>query len=406
MIKATIKIVLQERKFEEGDHPVVLRVVKNRKKKEISLGLRCFENQFENQEFTKSYSDYEIYNEILLGFRRKAMKIIREFQNEEHDFTLEEFEKKFRGERKNSNTKTTKVIEFFDKIIAETIEVGRIETARAYKESRNALFKYAGSKITFNEITPLFLEKFERYLRENGNATGGVAFKMREIRTIYNKAISEKIASLELYPFREYKISKLKPESNKRAISSEKIKKIIDLDLTENPHLIDSLNYFIFSFFTRGMNFVDIMKLKWSDIKDGRISYTRSKTKVPFNIEILEPVQKILDYYKNKSDKTDYVFPIRNKNEMTPIQIEYRKKKILQKTNKDLKEIAKLIGIKEQLTTYVARHSFATILKKKGSSIEKLSELMGHSSVNVTMTYLKEFESETLDAENRKLLNL
>lgn len=406
MIKATIKIVLQERKFEEGDHPVVLRVVKNRKKKEISLGLRCFENQFENQEFTKNYPDHDIHNDLLLAHRSKARKIIREFQLEEHDFTLEEFEKKFRGERKNSNTKTTKVIEFFDKIIAETIEVGRIETARAYKESKNALFKYAGSKITFNEITPLFLEKFERYLRENGNATGGVAFKMREIRTIYNKAISEKVASQELYPFREYKISKLKPESNKRALTSIEIKKIIDLDLSENPHLIDTYNYFLFSFFTRGMNFVDIMKLKWIYINNGRISYTRSKTKVPFDIEILEPVQNILDYYASKSNKTDYVFPILNRNDMTPMQIENRKKKVLQKTNKDLKEIAKLVGIKKRLTTYVARHSFATILKKKGSSVEKISELMGHSNVNVTMTYLKEFDSETLDMENRKLLDL
>ena len=401
-----LKIVRQSRKDQEGFYSIALRIKKKGIKKEIQLNLKCKDGEFENQEFTKNYPDYKLHNEFLLKLKAKALKIIREFQLEEHDFTLEEFEKKFRGERKKSNTKTNKVIEFFDKVIAEKIEIGKIETARAYKESRNALFKYAGSKITFNDITPLFLEKFEVYLRDNKNATGGVGFKMREIRTIYNKAISEKVASLESYPFREYKISKLKPESNKRALSSEKIKKIIDLDLTENPHLIDSLNYFIFSFFTRGMNFVDIMKLKWSDIKDGRISYTRSKTKVPFNIEILEPVQKILDYYKNKGDKTDYVFPIRNKNEMTPIQIEYRKKKILQKTNKDLKEIAKLAGINEQLTTYVARHSFATILKKKGSSIEKLSELMGHSSVNVTMTYLKEFESETLDAENRKLLNL
>lgn len=406
MIKATIKIILQDRKYAEGDYPVVLRITKDRRKKEISLGMRCNENQFENQEFTRLYTDYEINNELLLNIRSKALKIIREFQNDGHDFTLKEFEQKFKGNNQKSKIKTSKVIEFFDKIIGEKIETGKVETARAYKESRNALRKFSGNNITFNDITPLFLEKFELYLRENGNKTGGVAFKMREVRTIYNKAIMMGVASQELYPFKFYKISKLKPEKNKRALTSDEIKKIKSLDLSENPQLQDTLNYFLFSFYSRGMNFVDIMKLKWSHINNGRISYTRSKTKVPFDIEILEPAQSIINYYQSIKRKTDYVFPILNQNNMTPVQIENRKKKVLQKTNKELKEIAKLAGINKRLSTYVARHSFATILKKKGSSIEKISELMGHSDVQVTMTYLKEFDSEVLDTENRKLLDI
>jgi|BioPla2DNA2_1021312.scaffolds.fasta_scaffold11333_5 integrase len=401
-----VKIVKQTRKDIDGFYSIALRVMKNRRKKEIQLNLKCKDGEFENQEFTKAYPDYKLHNEFLLKRKTKALKIIREFQLEEYDFTLDEFEDRFKGKKKQSNIRISKVIDYFDKVIAENFEVGKVATARGIKETRNSLYNFAGNKITFNDVTPLFLNKYEIFLREKDNATGGVAFKMRTLRTIYNKAISEKVASQELYPFREYKISKLKPEPNKRALSSKQIRKIIDLDLTENPHLIDSHNYFIFSFHTRGMNFVDIMKLKWSDINNGRISYTRSKTNVPFDIEILEPVQKIIDYYSSRKDKFEYVFPILNTNEMTPIQIDNRKKRMLQKTNKDLKEIASLAGIKIPLTTYVARHSFATILKDKGTSVEKISELMGHSNVNVTMTYLKDFDNETLDLENRKLLNL
>ena len=152
------------------------------------------------------------------------------------------------------------------------------------------------------------------------------------------------------------------------------------------------------------MNFIDIIKLKWTDIKDNRIYYVRSKTKGTFSIEILEPVQTILDYYKTTNGKSQYVFPILLKSDLTPIQILNRKKKVLQQYNSGLKEIAKLIGINKNLTSYVARHSFATALKNKGSSIEKISELMGHSDIKVTMSYLKDFDQDTLDIENRKLL--
>ncbi|MGI6572407.1 MAG: phage integrase SAM-like domain-containing protein [Fermentimonas sp.] len=406
MDKITIKIVKQSRADKDGYFDIALRIIKNRHKKEIRLNLKCKENEFKNQEFTKYYPDHEINNELLLKIRARALKIVREFQLTDYNFSLKEFEFKFKGIDKTGSEKNSRVIEFFDKIIEEKKETGKIGTVRSHKGSRNALIKFAGTEFTFNDIDVTFLEKFEKYLRENGNTTGGVAFKMREVRSIYNKAIMMGIASQESYPFKFYKISKLKSEKNKRALTSEEMKKIIDLDLTENPQLIDARNYFVFSFYTRGMNFVDIMKLTRNHINNGRIRYTRSKTKVPFDLEILEPVQLIIDYYQLNDNKTDYIFPILNKRNMTPVQIENRKRKVIRKINGDLKEIARLAGINKRLTTYVARHSFATILKNKGSSIEKISELMGHSDVQVTMTYLKEFESEVLDDENRKLLEL
>jgi integrase len=154
------------------------------------------------------------------------------------------------------------------------------------------------------------------------------------------------------------------------------------------------------------MNFKDMMHLKWSDIQNNRIHYTRSKTKGKFNIEILDNAQKILDYYREQKRPTNYVFPILLSENLTPQQIDNRKQKVLRRYNLKLKEIAKLVNIDTRLSSYVARHSFATILKMSGTSIEKISEMMGHADVSITMSYLKEFSNEDLDLENRKFMDI
>ena len=148
------------------------------------------------------------------------------------------------------------------------------------------------------------------------------------------------------------------------------------------------------------------MTLKWSDIQNNRIFYVRSKTKGKLNLEIIAPAQEILDFYKSQNRSTDYVFPILLKDDLTPIQIANRHHKVLRRYNSKLKKIAQLVGMNKMPTSYVARHSFATILKMTGSSIEKISEMMGHTDVSITITYLKEFSNEDLDMENRKFIDL
>lgn len=221
-----------------------------------------------------------------------------------------------------------------------------------------------------------------------------------------NKAIKRKLITKEHYPFETYKVSKLKSVNNKKALSIEEFKKLKDVDLSKSPHLREAYNYFMFSIYARGMNFIDMMKLKWSDIQDGRIYYIRSKTKASFNIEIIQPMQDIIDFYKAQKRNSQYVFPILLQDDLTPIQIANRKHKVLSRYNSKLKEVGKLAQIDKPLSSYVARHSFATILKYSGTSVSKISEMMGHSDVQITMTYLKDFENEDLDKEMTKLVEL
>lgn len=403
MKNTTIKYALHNRISEEGLSTILMRVSKNRQKTEINLDIKCKSEYFKDGKLTKSHPSHKADNDKLSKLYTKAVEIVEDYESESYDFTLNEFKLKFIGVQKYQDSN---IIIFIEELIDEFLKSGRTGNARAYSETVKALIKYSGKGLSFKSVTPIFLEKFEVFLRENGNQNGGIAFKMRELRAVFNKAITRGIISQENYPFKFYKVSKLKTQKNKRALTIPEFKQIRDVDLSENPHLVDAHNYFMFSFYCRGINFVDIMKLKWSNIQNGRISYVRSKTKGAFNIEIMENANNIINYYRNQARPTEYVFPILLKDDLTPIQIEYRKKKVLQSYNSKLKEIATLAKVDKTITSYVARHSFATILKQKGTSIERISELMGHADVQVTMTYLKEFDNETLDKENRKLLDL
>jgi integrase len=153
-----------------------------------------------------------------------------------------------------------------------------------------------------------------------------------------------------------------------------------------------------------GMNFIDVMKLKWENIQGDRILYIRSKTKGRFSVKMLAPVGKVIDYYKSQNRATDYVFPILLRDNLTPMQVENRKHKTLSKFNQQLKEIAKIQGVEQNVTSYVIRHSFATNLKFAGISTDLIGESMGHHDVSVTKAYLKEFDDEVIDNAMNKLL--
>lgn len=381
----------------DGSYPIILKIIKDRKIKIISLRLFCHENEWNNRksEFKKSHPNFIQRNVLLSKYKSKALGIFDDFKNEGIDFSLNQFEERFRGDHKRINMT---ISDFFQYKIDLLNESGKTGSARAYLDASLAFFKfYQNKNLLFKDLDVNMLEAFEAHLRGRGNIDGGIAVRLRQIRALYNDAISKKIASVSDYPFSTYKISKLKGRGLKLALTRGEIQKIESFNTIDNPHLIHAKNCFIFSYFTRGMNFVDMIRLSWDNIQSNSIVYIRSKTKGRFVIKILSPLQDVLDYYKLTYNQTNYVFPILLKENMSPIQIENRKSKTLKKFNKDLKEIALLVGINKKLTSYVARHSFATNLKQLGVSTDIISESMGHQNINITNAYLKEFENDVID---------
>lgn len=189
------------------------------------------------------------------------------------------------------------------------------------------------------------------------------------------------------------------------------INKIINIDLSgittyHSPLLYLSKDLFTFSYLCCGMNMIDIAYLKYSDIINGRICFVRHKTKQPITFQLLPQAMQIIDKYrKDEVQQDDYIFPILDRNFHHTEQQQYdRIRKVIKGMNKSLKKIGTYLDISIPLTTYVARHSFATVLKRSGVNIALISEAMGHTSLSTTQFYLDSFENEQVDEAMKNLL--
>ncbi|UII80395.1 tyrosine-type recombinase/integrase [Flagellimonas sp. CMM7] len=185
--------------------------------------------------------------------------------------------------------------------------------------------------------------------------------------------------------------------TKKRAISKEKIGNIKILEYPFESPLWHAKNYALVMFYSRGMNFIDLMKIRVSDIENGRLNYGRSKTGNKFSIKIVDGLQKILNYYLLSKRSNDYLFPTNYDGSTKHFQ-KYKSQR--RRMNERLRIIAKDAGIEGTFTTYSIRHSWATIAKYMGISTELISEAFGHSSVKVTEKYLRDFDNEVLDNVN------
>jgi len=401
----TIKIILfVSRKYPDGSSPVMLRATQRRKKIYIKLGFQTVPGEWDKKQgqFKTNHTNHRKRNMILTAHKKRALKIIDEFYEYEKEITLSKFKDIFLGEKVG---KKITIYDFIQEKIKTLQLAERIGNARTYDEMQKSFFGFINDKkLLFPDLDLTMLENYEAYLRSRGGTGGGISVKMRTLRAVYNDAIKKGFAKQEHYPFKHYDMSKLKSTGIKKALTREEVRLIQNLDTDKYPLLINFKHYFVFSYFTRGMNFVDMLKLKWSDITDDRITYIRSKTGRLFIIKVIEPIQEILDYYKALPSNTNYIFPILLKEGLTEAQIQNRKKKTLKQYNKGLKEIARILKIEKTLTSYVARHSFATNLKHAGVNISIISESMGHANLEVTEHYLKEFENEVIDQATEKLL--
>jgi integrase len=231
---------------------------------------------------------------------------------------------------------------------------------------------------------------------------------LRTFKTLVNYAKRDGIVRNDFDPYKDISFSKFRRiKTQKRAISKEEIRKIANLQFEPESSLFHSRNFFLFSYYCRGINFIDMANLTWRDLSNGRLQYTRRKTKELFNISLLEPASEILSYYRRVYYNTDedYIFPILNKDlHQTATSMDNRIHKILRRTNEDLREIAKLAGINTKITTYVARHSFATVMKKSGIPTAIISEAMGHDSEKTTQIYLDNFDNDIIDKATSVLL--
>ena len=210
-------------------------------------------------------------------------------------------------------------------------------------------------------------------------------------------------------PFTKYKVGSLWTRTRKRAITKEDIQKLVALEIAPNyrtDYAEFARDIFLFSYYTAGINFTDMATLRYCDIVDGRIYYSRHKTQKLLSFQLVPNALQIIEKYsKANHAQEDYIFPILDRSEhKTAQQIFNRTHKVLRKVNRELKTLGEQIGLEMPLTTYVARHTFATVLKRSGVNIAIISESLGHSDLSTTQIYLDSFENSQIDAAMQNLL--
>jgi len=399
--------------LKDGTYPVTLKVTHDRKRKYFSLNRRCLLEQWNKEagRFLRNYPKHVKENEVLLAMEGKASNIIREFERDGVPFTFTAFEKTFLNLEQDATIKG-----YFQLWIDKFIKEGKIGTASPYKTTLNLLLEftddskaYRNRELRLIDINYKFLIDLEHWLRtDRGVKDSSISVYMRTLRSILNKAIKEKLIKRDYYPFDEYRLSeRLKTKTPKRAIPKAAMKEIEALELPDHSPLQFAQHIFLFSYYTRGMNFVDIANLTPENIYDGRINYIRRKTKKPFSIKILPQVEQILEFYQNsKVTQGAFIFPVFDTTiHITPEQRYHRRKTVLREVNRNLKQIAAILGLENlNLTSYVSRHTYATVLKQAGTNIAHISEALGHESEKVTQIYLKQFENSELDELDANLL--
>lgn len=286
---------------------------------------------------------------------------------------------------------------FTRNLIVQLKQIGKIRTAETYTCALNSFIRFQGeTDLLWEAVDSNLMIEYEVYLKAEGVCPNTSSYYMRSLRAIYNRAV-EKELTIQRYPFKHVYTGIDK--TVKRAVPVTVIRQIRNLKLEHNPMLDYARDIFMFSFYTRGMSFVDMAYLKKKDLHNGILSYRRQKTNQQLFIKWEKPMQEIIDKYDTTG--TPYLLPI-IKDVGKDERRQYKNASHL--VNCKLKKIGAQLGLTIPLTTYVARHGWASIAKSKNIPISTISEAMGHDSENTTRIYLASLNTSVIDKANSLII--
>lgn len=349
----TVKAVCYKSKtLSNGEHPLMIRICKDGKKKYQSLGLSIKAEQWD---FKTNQPKAKCPN------RDRIILLINEKINEIQKVALDkriagkEFTATTLIESTTKNTTNKTVGEYYLTYIQNLKKESRIRYAGMFEVSYSSFIKFNKHlDIPFSDIDVSWLKRYEMWMKEQNLSTSTISTRIRHLRAVFNFAIAEHSIKNDCYPFHTYKVAKLNKQTAKRAINKADILKIMNYK-GSSPMECLAIDIFIFSYLNAGINFIDIAKLKHSNIIENQLIYNREKTKKLISIPLQAETMDIIAKYKD--NESPYIFPILSPFHQTEIQIANRLHKVLAKVNKYLKEIGEKLELPIPLTTYTARHN-------------------------------------------------
>ena len=396
---ASIKVKLRPSINENKEGAIYYQIIQNRVIRQLKTDYRLFMYEWDEDNnviiaTNNSRQNYLQSIEERIDWDIKRLhSIIAHLENKRLKYTADDIISTF---QKQSNEQS--LFNFMHGVIAQLQQMDRQRTSETYRCTLKSFMQFREDKdVLLEDIDSDLMLMYEAYLHNRGLTKNSTSFYMRILRAVYNRAV-EKDLTTNRYPFKHVYTGIDK--TIKRAVPLKVIKQIKNLDLSLQPSLDFARDMFLFSFYTRGMSFIDMAYLKKKDLANGILSYRRRKTGQQLFIRWEKCMQEIVEKYA-----TDYYSPY-----LLPIlQYPYdnhrnQYKNALYRSNKSLKEIAKMAGLSIPLTLYVARHSWASIAKSKNIPISVISEGMGHDSEMTTQIYLASLDNAVVDRANAQIL--
>jgi integrase len=398
------KIILRKKPNKEGLFPLAIRITKDRRSSYHYIGhyisIKDWDNK--NTRVRKSHPYADRLNNLLSTKLADANNKLIELQTEEKDLAADQIKN-----RLYSSNKSSTFSEIADDFLLELKLNKKLARLSSDKSRVNHVLNFYKSKqLKFQQIDEQFLRRFKTYLQTKKNLSErSIMNNLIVIRTLYNRAIRLGVVDRKLYPFGKEKIRIAFPETEKIGWTMEEVKK---LELVKNltPEENHARNVWLFSFYFAGIRVADVIRIRWSDIYDGRLHYRMNKNSKLLSLKIPLKVLKILKVYKkNMSHRDDFVFPEMKTIDFNDPKETYNKTKgATKKLNKNLGQIAEKSGITKKITMHIARHSFGNISEDK-IPIKMLQKLYRHSSLTTTILYQSNFIHKDTDDALDSVIN-
>lgn len=398
---ATARLKFRASSYETKEGILFFQVIHNRVARQIRTHYKLYPQEWDadKKEIVLPAGVGEERRNYLISLKkelredmRRLKSIISRFESEGDGYTVEDVASAYILPTDNSC-----FISFARGLVGQLKLIGKRCTADTYTTAVNSFARFRkGCDILWEDVNSDLLMAYEVYLKSTGICPNSISFYMRNLRAIYNRAV-EKDLTVQRHPFKHVYTGIDK--TVKRAVPLKIIRQIRDLDLTLYPAVDFARDVFMFSFYTRGMSFVDMAFLKKKDLRNGILSYRRQKTGQRLTIKWEKPMQEIIDKYDIAD--TPYLLPI-IRNIDVDARRQYKTKAHL--VNDKLRKLGERLGLTIPLTTYVARHGWASIARSKNIPLSIISEAMGHDSEKTTRIYLASLDTSAVDKANKQII--
>ena len=395
---ASIKVKFRPSINENKEGTIYYQIIQNRVIRQLKTDYRLFMNEWNenNNAVIATNSSRQNYlqsiEECIDWDIKRLHSIIAHLENKRVKYTADDIISTF---QKQSNEQS--LFNFMQGVIAQLQQMGKLRTSETYRCTLKSFMQFREHKdVLLEDIDSDLILMYEAFLHNRGLTKNSTSFYMRILRAVYNRAV-EKDLTTNRNPFKHVYTGIDK--TIKRAISLKAIKQIKNLDLSLQPSLDFARDMFLFSFYTRGMSFIDMAYLKKKDLSNGILSYRRRKTGQQLFIRWEKCMQEIVDKYDNP--QSEFLLPIIKRADKDN-RLQYQS--ALRFVNNHLKSVVALLNIGITISMYTARHSWASIAKSKNIPISVISEGMGHDSEMTTQIYLASLDNAVVDRANAQIL--